>query len=207
MFDRRNFISYNGQNRGSELANEWRYVTGDSGEDVTGADYFADVQKLLTVGDSIRVQFMGTLEGGDVYYRSFATLTVALSKYGHIVALPVGVLNGACELDNGNAGSAGVIEMNAGYTVGDAYCVLDGEVLAGTNVITVKNGTTTLFTGSFVAGSVVGTVVKLAKNGSAAADKFAAASFSVTNSGAATDASGRATVVLNAWEGVPEVEE
>jgi hypothetical protein len=199
MFDRRNFISYNGQNRGSELANEWRYVTGDSEGDVAGADYFADVQKLLTVGDSIRVQFIGTLGSGDVYYRSFAALTVALSKDGHIVALPVGGLNGECELDNGNAGSAGAIEMNAGYTVSDAYCVLDGHVAAGTNVITVKNDATTLFTGSLVSGSAIGTVVKLTKNGAAAADEFAAVSFSVTNSGAATDASGRAIVVLNGW--------
>jgi hypothetical protein len=206
MFDRRNFISSNGQIRGSELANEWRYVSEDAADTIAAADYFAPVQSLLAVGDTIRVQLMEKFGSGHAYYRSIVVLSVVLSENGHVVAVPIAGLCGQCELTNGSVGSSGVINMDAGYTVGEAYCVLDGEVLAGTNVITVKNGTTTLFTGSLVAGSGVGTIVPLAKNGSAAADKFAAASFSVTNSGAATDASGLAIVQLNAWIGVPAEE-
>jgi hypothetical protein len=92
--------------------------------------------------------------------------------------------------------------MNAGYTVSEAYCVLDGYVRTGVNNITVANGATTVFSGTIAAGSVLGSVVALAKNTSASADKFSAASFSVNNSGSATDAGGTVVVVLNAWEGV-----
>jgi hypothetical protein len=46
MFDRRNFIGSNGQRRGIELANEWRYVSED-GADASG---FAIVQLNAWIG-------------------------------------------------------------------------------------------------------------------------------------------------------------
>jgi hypothetical protein len=171
---------------------------------ITGANYFAEVQSLLAVGDTIRVQLMEKFGSGNASYRSIVILSVVLGQDGQVVALPIAGLCGQCELANGSARSSDVINIDGVDTVGDAYCVLDGNVLAGTNVITVKNSTTTVFSGSLIVGSGVGTIVALTKNGSASADKFAAASFSVSFSGAATDASGHAIVVLNTGMGVPD---
>jgi hypothetical protein len=204
MFNRRNFTSYNGQERGSELLNEWKYVTSDGGGAVTGADYFKDVQKLLAVGDIIRVHVIAPEEnsGEASYYCTSYDLCVRTWVAGHVCALPISVLGGQCELNNGTSGIVGTILMNTGYIVNSAYCILNGKVGSGSNTVTVKNGATVLYSGVLSAASADGSVITMEKNGSAGAALFDAAAFGISSSGA-TEASGSITVVLKADVTVP----
>ena len=205
MFKRENFTSYNGQNRGDELINEWKYVTSDGVADVISADYFKDVQQLLAVGDIIHVYVVAAEEvsGGASWYRMSYDVCVRSSEEGHVAALPIGELSGQGVLVNGTSGNTGTIGMGVGYTLYAAYCILSGKVSSGSNAIAVKNGSTTLYSGSVTAATGDGAVIALTKNGSASAALFDAASFGISAGGAAA-AAGTITVVLNAAPTVAE---
>jgi hypothetical protein len=101
-------------------------------------------------------------------------------------------------LKNVNGGDAGTIPMGADYTLTAAYAILSGGVdsVGDSNGITVKNGSTTLFSGSIDSTTADGAVIALTKNGSASAASFKAASFAILNDGGAAVAHGTVTVVL-----------
>jgi hypothetical protein len=208
MFNVRNFISYNGQIRGDELINEWKYVTSEDPDELIVADYFAAVGRLLSVGDIIHVYRVSdeVTSGGAMWYRRSYDMCVRARTDGHVSALPVSELTGQGELENGTSGSASTIEIGTGYSVGVAYCILSGAVLIGSNTVTVKNGSTVLFTGVLEEGSGAGSVIMMAKNGSAGAGKFDAAVFSIECDGVASAAVGSITVVLNATVTPPPAE-
>jgi hypothetical protein len=106
------------------------------------------------------------------------------------------------------AGDASTIVMAAGLTVHTAYAILSGKVdSAGTNnVITVKNGATTLFSATINGNTADGSVLPMAKSAAAAA-LFDAPEFGIQNSGAAAHAHGIVTIVLLSEVTPPPVEE
>jgi hypothetical protein len=202
MFKRNNFISYNGQPRGSELINEWKYVSIDGIEALTSADYFSEVVGLLSVGDIIHVFFIedSSVSGGATHYRATTDLCVRVSAGGHVAVLPTAVMCGQCTIGNGGGASSGNIAMLVSSTIEDAYCVLSGGVDSDgdTNTVAVKNGSTVLYSATVTDSTADGEILAMAKNGSASAALFTADSFSVANSGEATQAHGTVTVVINA---------
>jgi hypothetical protein len=116
MFNRKNFINYNGQNRGSELINEWKYVSEDGLSEVMAADYFKDVQKLLSTGDIIRVYLVSQRASEETYYRASVDLRLS-SESGHVNALPQHKHAYKLPIDLLNMGGAEAVRMR--------YCALN----------------------------------------------------------------------------------
>jgi hypothetical protein len=199
-FEIKKFTSVNAQGYGEGLMNEWKYVTTDPETALGVGDYFKDVQKSLAVGDLIRVYFFSPDSGNGSYYQRSKVFCVRMSdgEGDHVAALGTSALDGQGVLKNISGGDAGTIPMSADYTVTAAYAILSGGVdsVGDANGITVKNGSTLLFSGSITSGTANGTVLALTKNGSASAASFKAASFAIANDGGAASAHGTVTVVL-----------
>ena len=213
-FNKTNFISVNGQPRGSELINDWKYVTSGSLSTLTAADYFVDIVDTLKVGDIIQVYY---IQSGDEHlcqdadsspaqlYTTTDRLIVRLcnNKSRHVAALPVGISSAEVFLNNVNAGDATTITIPEGEKLADAYCILNGKVDSAdsTNTVTIKNGATTLFTGEITTATADGAVIKMTKSQvelqEGAPDPFAATEFSVENNGLAALAHGKIAVVVN----------
>jgi hypothetical protein len=210
-FDRNKFLSVNGQPGGITTLNEWKYVTADGVDEMATADYFRDVQGSLAVGDIIHTFFIAEPAAGATtnWFRKKGTLCVRMSDSAgnHVSALPTSTLDGMGVVRNIPAGDASTIVMAAGLTVHTAYAILSGKVdSAGTNnVITVKNGATTLFSATINGNTADGSVLPMAK--SAAAALFDAPEFGIQNSGAAAHAHGIVTIVLLSEVTPPPVEE
>jgi hypothetical protein len=106
------------------------------------------------------------------------------------------------------AGDAATITMATGVTVHAAYAILSGKVDSSgdSNVITVKNGATTLFSATINGDTADGSVLAMEKSG-AAAEHFDASEFGIENDGAAALAHGMVTVILLSEVTPPPVEE
>jgi hypothetical protein len=181
-FNIEKFTSVNGQGYGEGLMNEWKYVTTDPESAVMVGDYFNDVQKSLALGDLIRVYYFSPDGGNGSYYQRNKVFCIRMKdgEGNHVAALPTSALDGQGMLKNINGGDAGTIAMSADYTVTAAYAIVSGGVDSSgdSNTISVKNGSTVLFSGSIDNGVVDGTVLTLTKNGSASAGSFKASPFS-----------------------------
>jgi hypothetical protein len=199
-FDIKKFTSVNAQGYGEELMNEWKYVTTDPEAALAVGDYFKDVQKSLAVGDLIRVYFFSPDSGNGSYYQRKKVFCVRMSdsEGEHVAVLGTSGLDGQGVLKNINGGDASSIVMSSDYTLTAAYAILSGGVdsVGDANAITVKNGSTLLFSGSIDSTTGDGTVLALTKNGSASAGSFKAASFAIASDGGAAEAHGTVTVVL-----------
>lgn len=199
-FEIKKFTSVNAQLYGEGLMNEWKYVTTDPEGALGVGDYFKDVQKSLAVGDLIRVYFFSPDSGNGSYYQRNKIFCVRMSdsEGEHVAALGTSALDGQGVLKNINGGDAGTIPMGADYTLTAAYGILNGGVdsVGDENTISVKNGSTLLFSGAIDSSISDGAVISLTKNGSASAGSFKAASFAIANDGGAAEAHGTVTVVL-----------
>jgi hypothetical protein len=199
-FDIKKFTSVNAQLYGEGIMNEWKYVTTDPEGALGVGDYFKAVQKSLAVGDLIRVYFFSPDSGNGSYYQRNKIFCVRMSdgEGEHVAALGTSSLDGQGVLKNINGGDAGTIPMAADHTLSGAYAILSGGVDSSgdENTISVKNGTTLLFSGSVDSTTADGAVISLTKNGSASAGSFKAASFAIANDGGAAEAHGTVTVVL-----------
>jgi hypothetical protein len=200
-FNRNKFLSVNGQPGGITTLNEWKYVTADGVDEMATADYFRDVQGSLAVGDLIHTFLIAEPPAGSnanwFCGKTMLCVRMSDSSGGHVAALPVSTLDGMGVVKNIPAGDATTIAMATGLTIYAAYAILTGGVdsAGGSNVITVKNGATTLFSATIDGNTADGSVIPMVKSAAAAA-LFDANEFGVENSGAAAQAHGIVTVVL-----------
>jgi hypothetical protein len=204
MFNRKSFTSFNGQLFGSALINDWKYVTTDNAAVLSSADYFSEVQPLLSVGDVIHAYHVSTDQDGNAtsFVTDIGTLIVRTSdREGcHVAVLPKHDLDGQGVLKNSNVGDNITIAMSAAHTLTEAYCILSGAVDSDGDetTITVSNGATLLFSATMDNTIANGAAIKMTKNASASAASFSAASFAVSTDGGAANAHGTITVVLGA---------
>jgi hypothetical protein len=123
MFNRKFFTSFNGQLFGSALINDWKYVTTDDAAALSSADYFSEVQPLLSVGDVIHAYYVSSDQNGNAtkFVTDIATFIVRTSdREGcHVAVLPKHNLDGQGILKNSNVGDNITIAMSTGHTPAD----------------------------------------------------------------------------------------